>query len=151
MQKQDHKEQDSKDLLPGLAERQNPAFDETPSAGQTDAQTDDSTVPSSAMTAAQDHVSASEAPTPEEEPPAPPAEDRVFGMPRMEFWGVAGGFGLGYIINGLLDMTNLIHFGNDLLFGFICAVIGYLISSRIYKKQKRAAEQENKQNGQERI
>lgn len=75
---------------------------------------------------------ATEEPVLEEQ--APP-EDRVFGMPRPCFHGGALGIGLGYIAAGFL--SNLLNRNiSPMTLAIVFAVIGYLITKRMYNKKK---------------
>ncbi|MCQ5130798.1 hypothetical protein NE562_14110 [Butyricicoccus faecihominis] len=74
-----------------------------------------------------------------------PHEDRVFGLPRMCFHGVALGIAAGYILTGLYGvimnkLTGSTKMPSSTMVALVCAGIGYLITKRIYDKKKKAEE-----------
>ena len=138
MLKQDHKEKNSNDLLTDLTERTGLTFDEDRAhderfelEGETAA---------TALTAQDEADEAADG-----EPEIHPLDVRVFGLPRMQFWGVAGGIGLGYVVYGFLGMVIDASF-SVWWPAIACSVAGYFITGRIHKKQvaaRDAAAQEN--------
>lgn len=82
-----------------------------------------------------------------------PHEDRVFGMPRMCFHGVALGIALGYILTGLYGMvmhkiTGSVKMPSATIVAIVCAGIGYLITKRVYDKKKKAEEEAEQSDAQ---
>lgn len=151
MLKQDHKEKDSEELLSDLAEREGLTFDEAPEAGETlldeeAAAADDG---ETALTVADDETElAAEEEAPEAENDLGPMHDRVFGMPRVVFWGIAGGIGVGYILTGLLIMIGLVTEKAQWPVTIACAVVGYFLTNRFHKKRVAEAEAAKQQDGQ---
>ena len=80
--------------------------------------------------------------TAEEEPePEPLFTDKIFGLPRMCFHGLAFGVAGGYILSGIIGLI----FGKTpsaTTMEIICAAVGYFIANRSFKKKKAALEQE---------
>lgn len=157
MFKQDNEEKNSNDLLTDLTERTGLTFDEEPArderfdlgdtapAGETETETE------TALTAQEDTLPETQEETDalsseeEEEPDIDPLDVRVFGLPRLQFWGVTMGIGLGYIVHGLLSMVITKPF-SVWWPAIACAASGYFITGRMHKKrlaEREAIEQKN--------
>lgn len=84
-----------------------------------------------------------------EDETAAPADDRVFGMPRLCFRGAALGIAAGYILTGLIglvaDQLGFVDFKmpSSTLIAIVCAGLGYLIAKQVYNKQAAEREQAN--------
>lgn len=144
MLKQDHKEKDSQELLDDLTAREGLTFDEAPEAEET--LLDEEAAAETALAVTEDETLPAETEDAEEEESTlPPMHDRVFGMPRIVFWGIAGGIGVGYIMTGLLIMIGLVTEKAQWPVTIACVALGYLLTSRYHKKKLAEAEAEKQQ------
>lgn len=157
MFKQDNEEKNSNDLLTDLTERTGLTFDAEPARDERfdlgdAAPADAPEAPTeTALTAHADTL-----PETQEEPDALPAEEeeepeidpldvRVFGLPRLQFWGVTMGIGVGYIVHGFLGMVITKPF-SVWWPAIACAAIGYFITGRMHKQRVAARDAENQKN-----
>lgn len=71
-----------------------------------------------------------------EEDQEPPAEIKIFGLPRMVFWGLGGGVGAGMILTGLISEIGIYQFESPWPMTILCCVAGYFFTNRAYKRKK---------------
>lgn len=74
---------------------------------------------------------------PVEEEDIDPADVRIFGMPRVCFHYTAFGVAVGYLVSGIIGIVGY-NPPNANICAVVCAAIGYVIGSRLYKKRKAA-------------
>lgn len=74
---------------------------------------------------------------PVEEEDIDPADVRIFGMPRVCFHYTAFGVAVGYLVSGIIGMAGY-NAPNANICAVVCAAIGYVIGSRLYKIRKAA-------------
>ena len=72
-----------------------------------------------------------------------PMDDTVIGMPRMCFYGVLFGYGIGAVLLGLIGLVTGIEFKSTLIPCIICAAIGYYIGKVLNKRRIAARDAQN--------
>ena len=135
-----------------MSENQQP-LDEEQSVSEVQEQETHPAVNEDTLPAEQEDTAPAEEQAPEEEEDIDPADMKIFGMPRRVFHYTCFGAAAGYILCGLIgiwgEKTQGTALGDILAkspsataWAVIIGAVGYIIGSRVYKKQVAAREAE---------
>ena len=86
-----------------------------------------------------------ELPDPEDDPYHDPMDDTIARMPRMCFYAVLFGFGIGVVLCGVVGLLFDLEIASPTPVGIVCAIIGYFIGKKLNKRRlaRRAQAQQN--------
>ena len=86
-----------------------------------------------------------ELPDPEDDPYHDPMDDTIARMPRMCFYAVLFGFGIGVVLCGVVGLLFDLEIASPTPVGIVCAIIGYFIGKKLNERRlaRRAQAQQN--------